>query len=58
MEGGGEGFGLCIKGSEGHIMLPQYTVVFIRVGYFVLLNYSYKSWSIIKSRDSSEICSS
>ena len=26
------------------------TVVLIKVGYFVLLNYSYKSWSIIKTR--------
>ena len=25
-------------------------------GYFVLLNYSYKSWSIIKTRDRFEIC--
>ena len=56
MEGGGEGFGLCIKGSEGHIMLPQYTVVLIRVGYFVLLHYSYKFWSIIKTRDIFENC--
>ena len=28
-----------------------HTVVLIRVQYFVLLNYSYKSWSIIKTRD-------
>ena len=33
-----------------------YTVVLIRVGYFVLLNYSYKSSSIIKTRDSFGIC--
>ena len=33
-----------------------YTVVLIRVGYFVLLNYSYKSWSIIKTRDRFENC--
>ena len=35
-----------------------YTVVAERVWYFLLLNYSYKSWSIIKIRESSEICSS
>ena len=35
-------------------LLSLYTVVAERVGYFVLLNYSYKSWSIIKT----EICSS
>ena len=34
----------------------SYTVVLIRVGYFVLLNYSYKSWSIIKTRDIFENC--
>ena len=38
--------------------LSRYTVVAERVRYFVLLNYSYKSWSIIKIRESSEICSS
>ena len=29
---------------------------FIRVPYFVLLNYSYKSWSIVKARDRFGIC--
>ena len=33
-------------------------VVAERVRYFVLLNYSYNSWSIIKTRDMSEFCSS
>ena len=37
-------------------MVASYTVVLIRVGYFVLLNYSYKSWSIIKTRDRFENC--
>ena len=32
------------------------TVVAQRVRYFVLLNYTYKSWPIIKTRDSFGIC--
>ena len=36
--------------------LYSYTVVLTRVRYFVLLNYSYKSWSIIKTRDRFGIC--
>ena len=32
------------------------TVVADRVGYFVMLHYSYKSWSIIKTRDIFENC--
>ena len=39
-------------------MFKLHTVLVKRVRYFVLLNNSYKSWSIIKTRDSSEICSS
>ena len=40
------------------IVTHAYTVVAGRVRYFVLLNYSYKYWSIIKTRDSFGICSS
>ena len=50
-----------IKQSERTIILKEaevyrYTVVAERVRYFVLLNYSFKSWSIIKTRDSFRIC--
>ena len=34
----------------------KYKVVAEKVWYFVLLNYSFKSWSIIKTRDSFRIC--
>ena len=36
-------------------LMRSCTVLVKRVRYFVLLNYSHKSWSIIKTRDSSEI---
>ena len=42
----------------GHFPLSQNptTVVLIRVWYFVLLDYSYKSWLFIKTRDRFGIC--
>ena len=36
--------GLKMK-DESKELTPDCTVVLIRVGYFVFLNYSYKSWS-------------
>ena len=50
-------FYLCI-GQEATEQVSVSTIVAERVQYFVLLNYSYKSWSIIKTRDSFGICSS
>ena len=46
----------AILSSKRVLVVKPLTVVLIRVGYFVLLNYSYKSWSIIKTRDIFENC--